>query len=58
MNQNRDYDGKDNESSEDLKDLNEKSSPRTGLIIIGIIFIIILAIGSITLLTNYVFTNS
>jgi|TARA_B100001105_G_scaffold140276_1_gene112336 hypothetical protein len=58
MNQNRDYDGKDNESSEDLKDLNEKPSPRTGLIIIGIIFIIILAIGSITLLTNYVFTNS
>tara|TARA_Y100001949_G_C15686585_1_gene200552 strand:+ start:82 stop:258 length:177 start_codon:yes stop_codon:yes gene_type:complete len=58
MNQNRDYDGKDNESSEDLKYLNKKSSPRTGLIIIGIIFIIILAIGSITLLTNYVFTNS
>ncbi len=58
MNQNRDYDGKDNESSEDLKDLNEKPSPITGLIIIGIIFIIILAIGSITLLTNYGFTNS
>ena len=39
MNQNRDYDGKDNESSEDLKDLNEKPSPITGLIIIGIIWV-------------------
>ena len=43
MNQNKDYDNKINE--DDLGTLKLKISPRRGLIVIGIIFIIILIIG-------------
>ena len=43
MNQNKDYDNKINE--DELGPLKLKISPRRGLIVIGIIFIIILIIG-------------
>lgn len=52
MNQNKDYDNKINE--EDLGSLKLKISPRRGLIIIGIIFIIILIIGIFALLIDYI----
>tara|TARA_Y100001970_G_C14130601_1_gene801491 strand:- start:928 stop:1095 length:168 start_codon:yes stop_codon:yes gene_type:complete len=51
MNQNKDYDNKINE--EDLGSLKLKISPRRGLIIIGIIFIIILIIGMIALIIDF-----
>ena len=43
MNQNKDYDNKINE--DELGPLKLKSSPRRGLIVIGIIFIIIALIS-------------
>ena len=52
MNQNKDYDNKFNE--EDLESLKLKISPRRGLIIIGIIFIIILIFGIFALLIDYI----
>tara|TARA_B100000945_G_C20043175_1_gene440073 strand:+ start:186 stop:353 length:168 start_codon:yes stop_codon:yes gene_type:complete len=52
MNQNKDYDNKFNE--EDLGPLKLKISPRRGLIIIGIIFIIILIFGIFALLIDYI----
>ena len=51
MNQNKDYDNKINE--EDLGSLKLKISPRRGLIIIGIIFFIILIIGMIALIIDF-----
>tara|TARA_B100000900_G_scaffold406272_1_gene417067 strand:+ start:635 stop:802 length:168 start_codon:yes stop_codon:yes gene_type:complete len=51
MNQNKDYDNKINE--EDLGSLKLKISPRRGLIVIGIIFIIILIIGMIALIIDF-----
>ena len=52
MNQNKDYDNKISE--EDLGSLKLKISPRRGLIIIGIIFIIILIFGIFALLIDYI----
>ena len=52
MNQNKDYDNKFNEK--DLESLKLKISPRRGLIIIGIIFIIILIFGIFALLIDYI----
>ena len=52
MNQNKDYDRNDRVTEEELKALKLKVSPRRGLIIIGIIFIIILVIGMIALHFN------
>tara|TARA_B100001029_G_scaffold153583_1_gene137284 strand:- start:4508 stop:4684 length:177 start_codon:yes stop_codon:yes gene_type:complete len=57
MNQNKDYDRNDRVTEEELKALKLKVSPRRGLIIIGIIFIIILIIGMIALLTEYFILN-
>jgi len=57
MNQNKNYDRNDRVSKEELESLNLKVSPRRGLIIIGIIFIIILILGMIALLTEYFFLN-
>ena len=57
MNQNKDYDRNDRVTEEELKALKLTVSPRRGLIIIGIIFIIILVIGMIALLTEYFLMN-
>ena len=57
MNQNKDYDRNDRVTQEELRTLKLKVSPRRGLIIIGIIFIIILVIGMIALLTEYFLMN-
>ncbi|MEC7920536.1 MAG: hypothetical protein VYA06_00065 [Chloroflexota bacterium] len=57
MNQNKDYDRNDRVTEEELKALKLKVSPRRGLIIIGIIFIIILWILMIALLTEYFILN-
>lgn len=57
MNQNKNYDKNDRITKEELESLNLKISPRRGLIIIGIIFIIILILGMISLLTEYFFLN-
>ena len=54
---NKDYDRNDRVTEEELKALKLKVSPRRGLIIIGIIFIIILVIGMIALLTEYFLMN-
>ena len=51
MNQNKDYDNKINE--DDLGTLKLKISPRRGLIVIGIIFIIILIIGMFALIIDF-----
>mgnify|MGYP005667684189 CR=1 FL=1 len=51
MNQNKDYDNKINE--DELGPLKLKISPRRGLIVIGIIFIIILIIGMFVLIFYY-----
>mgnify|MGYP000083834323 FL=1 len=55
MNQNKDYDNKINE--DDLGTLKLKISPRRGLIVIGIIFIIILIIGIFALLIDFFIRN-
>ena len=55
MNQNKDYDNKINE--DDLGSLKLKISPRRGLIIIGIIFIIILIIGMFALIIDFLLRN-
>jgi len=57
MNQNKDYDRNDRVTNEELKALKLKVSPRRGLIIIGVVFIIILIIGMIALLTEYFILN-
>ena len=51
MNQNKDYDNKINE--DELGSLKLKISPRRGLIVIGIIFIIILIIGIFALIIDF-----
>ena len=51
MNQNKDYDNKINE--DELGPLKLKISPRRGLIVIGIIFIIILIIGMFALIIDF-----
>tara|TARA_B100000700_G_scaffold284179_1_gene337189 strand:- start:131 stop:298 length:168 start_codon:yes stop_codon:yes gene_type:complete len=55
MNQNKDYDNKINE--DDLGSLKLKISPRRGLIIIGIVFIIILIIGMFALIIDFLLRN-
>ena len=55
MNQNKDYYNKINE--DDLGNLKLKISPRIGLIVIGIIFIIILIIGIFALLVDFLVRN-
>ena len=55
MNQNKDYDNKINE--DDLGSLKLKISPRRGLIIIGIVFIIILIIGMFALMIDFLLRN-
>ena len=56
MNQNKDYDNKINE--EELGSLKLKISPRRGLILTGIIFIVILIFGILViLLIKYSFKN-
>ena len=52
MNQNTDYDNKINE--EDLGPLKLKISPRRGLIITGVIFIVILIAGMIALIVDFI----
>ena len=52
MNQNKDYDNKINE--EDLGPLKLKISPRRGLIITGVIFIVILIAGMIALIVDFI----
>ena len=51
MNQNKDYDNKINE--DELGPLKLKISPRRGLIVIGIIFIIILILGIFALIIDF-----
>ena len=55
MNQNKDYDNKINE--DELGALKLKISPRRGLIVIGIIFIIILIIGMFALIIDFLLRN-
>ena len=55
MNQNKNYDNKINE--DDLGSLKLKISPRRGLIIIGIVFIIILIIGMFALIIDFLLRN-
>ena len=52
MNQNKDYDNKINE--EELGSLKLKISPRRGLILTCIIFIVILIFGMIALIIDFI----